>query len=732
MAILASVQTNVMSVNQEVKGTLAKLLATENLVIEHKKVPTACFDVLNRVLTLPIWDRASATVYDLLVGHEVGHALYTPNKDWTEIVEVPKDYVNVVEDARIEKLMKRKFPGLARTFYNGYNELNRDDFFGIADEDLDTLTLIDRINLHFKIGAYARMPFNETEQTFVDMIGEAETFDEVLTICKLIHEYVKEKRQEELSDSSPENNSGTSSSESSNGQSGEQMPGDGEGTSNSSDEESQSFGDQPSSSQESPIGSGGGGPEDEEVSKTQKSFDQQTEQLVDHRASETYYIERPELNIDEVIVDYKMLNNYITKCFNETIQRGGDTNPFERVDKDYHKYRTEAQKEVNYLVKEFEMKKTADAYQRMSTSRTGTLDTGKLHTYKYSEDIFRKVSVVPDGKNHGLIFVLDWSGSMCDYLLDTVKQLMNLVWFCKKVQIPFEVYAFTYEWNNYFADANSVSPPSLYTKKDGTIEIHRRFRMLNFLSSRSTSKFLDNCMMNLWRLANRNDSKYHYYSGQSYSTPLGLELSGTPLNEAIISLNQIIPQFKNQNKLQKVNVVILTDGEGNNLAYDVDIANRHGASYNYLGTNHISGVNALRDRKIGYVYRNFNMGNVNNNLTAILLENLKDNFPEVNLIGFRITTGNGFSYLYRDFQRVAGGVDPEEAMKVWRKNKSYEINGMGYDALYMISSNDLSINATMTVDEEASTADISKAFRTMLKKKATNKKLLSSFATLVS
>jgi hypothetical protein len=140
----------------------------------------------------------------------------------------------------------------------------------------------------------------------------------------------------------------------------------------------------------------------------------------------------------------------------------------------------------------------------------------------------------------------------------------------------------------------------------------------------------------------------------------------------------------------------------------------------------------LRDRKIGYVYRNFNMGNVNNNLTAILLENLKDNFPEVNLIGFRITTGNGFSYLYRDFQRVAGGVDPEEAMKVWRKNKSYEINGMGYDALYMISSNDLSINATMTVDEEASTADISKAFRTMLKKKATNKKLLSSFATLVS
>ena len=65
-------------INQEVKGTLAKLLATENLTVEHRKVTTASFDVVNRVLILPIWKTASNTVYDLLVGHEVGHALYTP------------------------------------------------------------------------------------------------------------------------------------------------------------------------------------------------------------------------------------------------------------------------------------------------------------------------------------------------------------------------------------------------------------------------------------------------------------------------------------------------------------------------------------------------------------------------------------------------------------------------------------------------------------------------------
>ena len=57
--------------NYEVKGQLAKLLATEDLIIENRKVSTASFDVKRRVLTLPMWDRASGIVYDLLVGHEV-------------------------------------------------------------------------------------------------------------------------------------------------------------------------------------------------------------------------------------------------------------------------------------------------------------------------------------------------------------------------------------------------------------------------------------------------------------------------------------------------------------------------------------------------------------------------------------------------------------------------------------------------------------------------------------
>ena len=141
--------------NKEIKGNLARLLATENLIVEHRNTQTAMFDVDRRVLTLPTWDKASDTVFDMLVGHEVGHALFTPNEDWTENTDAPKDFINVIEDARIEKLMKRKYPGLKKSFSGGYKELNDMDFFSILDQDLSEFNLIDRINLHFKFRARA-------------------------------------------------------------------------------------------------------------------------------------------------------------------------------------------------------------------------------------------------------------------------------------------------------------------------------------------------------------------------------------------------------------------------------------------------------------------------------------------------------------------------------------------------------------------------------------------------
>ena len=178
-------------INQEVKGTLARLLATENLTVEHRKVSTAYFDVDKRLLVLPIWKTASNTVYDLLVGHEVGHALYTPNDPFGD---APKAFVNVIEDARIERLMKETYPGLRKSFFEGYKELWNDDFFGVKHEELEDLPLIDRINLYFK--GNRSMPFEEDENIWVEKVANTKTFKDVVDLANEMYGHAKEKQAE--------------------------------------------------------------------------------------------------------------------------------------------------------------------------------------------------------------------------------------------------------------------------------------------------------------------------------------------------------------------------------------------------------------------------------------------------------------------------------------------------------------------------------------------------------
>jgi len=133
-----------MPFNHEIKSQLAKLLATEDIIVEHKKVETACFNVHTRVLTLPMWEKASDNIYTMLVLHEISHSLWTPDIDWTKDYKIPGQFVNIVEDARIEKLCKRKYPGSPKSFYAGYKELADNDFFQIKDDKLETYNLADR------------------------------------------------------------------------------------------------------------------------------------------------------------------------------------------------------------------------------------------------------------------------------------------------------------------------------------------------------------------------------------------------------------------------------------------------------------------------------------------------------------------------------------------------------------------------------------------------------------
>jgi len=708
--------------SQEIKGNLARLLATENLIVEHRRVATASFDVDRRVLTLPNWDKASSTVYDMLVGHEVGHALFTPNKDWRDVADCPKDFVNVIEDARIEKLMKRKYPGLRKSFAGGYKELNEADFFSIDGEDFNTFSLIDRINLHFKIGASAMVPFSIEEQLFVARTDVAETFEEVLQIAIDVFNFSKQEQEEEQEETPQE------------------MPANETSSASQEDVEQQETDNQEQPKQENTTSSGqeqsGIEEEDEEESeegsKTQDSFNEAAKGLTDRYSNDPVYVEIPDsVDLPTFVADWTEVHDWIDEYRNNFLGKNeGDDyyNPYETVDKSYVEFRKQSQKEVNYLVKEFECRKSADAYARAGQSKTGVLDTSKLHTYKYNEDLFKKVTVIPDGKNHGLIFLLDWSGSMQNEILSTVKQLLNLTAFCKKVQIPFEVYAFTNEFYTVRRIKNGVNEyvsNDEYFEKNGCMEgkiflQKNMFHLMNFVSSRSNSKDYERMCLNLYREA------YIFVYACSYQSTIGIGLSGTPLNEGIIMLNYIIPQFKKQNDLQKVNVCVLSDGEACQSSYGRELYNDHKDEF-YVRPRRLDYRSVLRDRTTGRVY---SMNDTWSDMTNVFIQQLRDRNPGVNVLGFRIMSSGGLS----NFVSIYGNISYyDQVQKQWKKSKSAVVPfPKSYTALYVISNNAVESDVDFDVETGAKKGEISRAFKKMLGSKSANKKLLNSFIEYVA
>jgi uncharacterized membrane protein YgcG len=710
----------------EIHGNLARLLATENLDIQHAVVETASFNVETRTLTLPIWEKASDLVYQLLLSHECGHAIYTPNTDWTELTSVPMDFLNVTEDVRIEKLMKRRYPGLKKTFFNGYKELNEEDFFSISGKDVNEYNLADRINLYFKVGNFVTVDFNEKEQELVDEIEEAETFLDAIRCAEKLYEYCKDMEQQTMIDSiSFESSSGTPTSSSGsggqsssqsfkvdgNGEDGGGQNSDGNETSNSDSNDTQNSGQESNSSENGQKGSSDYDPSSNFEAgyvKTASSLRQAINKLNSSSSTGINYVTIPDLNMDKIIVTPKKIH---TLCINDWKYQPEEY--FVSADTDYRKFKSSSKKEVAYLVKEFECKKAADSYSRASESKTGILDCGALHTYKFNDDIFKKVVTVSEGKNHGLIFILDWSGSMDNIILDTCRQLFKLIWFCKKVSIPFEVYAFTNSWN--------------YTNSTGSFKmndmvIDGSFNLLNMISSSVNTSTLELHMKNLYRLAYAHQGSY-----SRYPVPNGLNLSGTPLNESLVALHKIIPHFQSKTKVQKVQCVILTDGEAGALPR---YTGNGGYGYSMIGDDCY-----LKDKKLKTTYR-FPVYSyyATHKFTDVLLRHLKDVHPSVSFIGIRLlSAGEITSFVKNHLENNNDSQSYDEIMDDWKQNKSCAIRCAGYDSYFGIYSKSMNSSTEFQVEEsDAGTTAIRNAFKKSLESKKMNRKILSQFADLIA
>ena len=453
--------------------------------------------------------------------------------------------------------------------------------------------------------------------------------------------------------------------------------------------------------------------------KTMEALEDALKDLVDNRGLENVYVEIPHMDLSRVIVPNAEVHGKCSEVWDEYEQ----SDAFDIIDTQYLKFKKSAQKEVNYLVKEFECKKAADSYARATTSRTGVLDCSKLHSYKYSEDLFKKVTTLTDGKNHGLVFILDWSASMNTVLIDTLKQLFNLMWFCKKVSIPFDVYAFTSEYPLVKCDENGGSEvrERSYTPEDGLVSIPEWFSLMNIFTSKVSGSELEKQMKNVFRVAYSN----RYWV--TYPSPIGWNLSGTPLNETLVCLHQILPEFKRDNKLQKVQCVVLTDGEAAPLKYHRELLRRN-AIEPFIGINSLGPHCFLRNRKTGITR---SLGGEWYEMTDVLLEDLKSTFPDMNFIGIRVLESRDAKAFIRRYCGVFND-DYDKAELSWRKDKAFTIKNSGYHSYFALSANSLSQETGFEVKEDATKTQIKSAFVKSLRTKKMNKKILGEFVELVA
>ena len=253
---------------------------------------------------------------------------------------------------------------------------------------------------------------------------------------------------------------------------------------------------------EAQEGGGSGVALDKLTAITNDNYENELQKLydTDESAVSYNYFSLPNPMLDKAVISNKtFLKDMRSYVANECKKYSGSRDYYNWLRDAYKKFKNDNKKTVMYLVKEFEMKKSATAYKRATTDKTGVIDPLKLKEYKYSDDIFKKLTILPDAKNHGMMMLLDWSGSMCDTIQQTTEQLMNLVWFCQKVNIPFEVYAFSSEYKTEDRiGRRSGNKTFKYKSGNG---IMADVRLICLANNKCKKKELDESLMHLWHMA---------------------------------------------------------------------------------------------------------------------------------------------------------------------------------------------------------------------------------------
>lgn len=687
-----------MKTNQS-QDILAKLLATENVTVVRKNVATASFDIKNRILTLPQWKKLTTEIEEMLILHEVGHALYTTPERYGKIVYEEKKhlrgYTNIIEDVRIEKKMKERYPGSRKTFNAGYTQLNERDFFGVADRDLIDLLLIDKINLYYKAGYACGVTFTAEEYVFVQKADKCITEEDVIELAEEIYNFSKQKKLEEDEEGHEEKRRIKRGRY---GNGDDEPYDDYEMSDDISDDEYEE-------------------PEVDVEPETMDNFEKTLDTFQD-RDSRTYYLDAEfEVVGDDPIISYKKVLDELYAKYEEdylpVLKSRAST------------FKVESNNIVNYLVKEFEMRKSASAYKRTKISKLGQLDTRKLFAYRLKDDLFKQIATVQEGKKHGMIFLLDWSGSMMNYMHETVEQVVNLAMFCQKINIPYQVLAFTDGYQR------NVTFPEKVVSTTG-VDNMNNFSLLelfsNKMNTREFNRMLEVMLDKPW------------YKRNNYG------LNGTPLNHSLMYMIEYIGKFIHVNNVEKMNLIVLTDGESNTLHhYDYNCKNQSGIktgpTYVTTDDGKLAKVNCTTFIRDKVTRKEYEFTDDASQQTITLLQLLKDRY-NIRTTSFFVTGTNA-----RGIERFLKHNIDEETLKPNRRfNEALDIqtklrrdkaavlkNVPARDEMYIIlSTNKIEDEDLANVKSDMSASQISKQLTKMFTSRKTSRVVLNSFIGVVA
>lgn len=720
------------------KSMLARLLANENIEVVQGNYPTAFFDVEKRVLGLPFFNNdISKDLYDLLVGHEVGHALFTPADGWhdseTEVPNAPRALINIIEDIRIEKLILRKYPGLVAGFKRGYQDLLDRNFFGIDGENVNEMNLLDRLNLFSKSRGLVDVEFADEEKDLVKQAMSVESWDDVLKACSAIADFLgMEKPAEEETETqqieievqttgSDENegedeqeSTSTSDMSDDEGEEEEQPSvGDGEESDEEESEEAPAQGTEASEetedkeeekSEQSTVGGDDAGrstADNQIVSKTDEAFRENEKTLVDTVTSggKTVYVKGMSRDMfNAVKVPYKKVEEHRLA-----------TSSYERVNFPQDKYDAwikDAKAQVNLLVKEFEMRKAAYRTMRARTSNKGSLDVTKLHKYKYDDQLFKQVTHLADAKSHGMVMLVDYSGSMYRQIESVMRQTIIMSMFCKRVGVPFEVYGFTNCSGEQYQESMIIEKKeNMHTKV-----ITGDMQLVELLSSTMTKQVFEKqikVLFNVWR--------HMYYGQNGYDN-----MRGTPLYEALMGVHYILEDFQKKHPVQKMNLIVLTDGAGDRVQTQNGIDMTHMPEADRLWFDPVRYAENtyldFRGKQMKVNLKDRDYGRSAESLQVALLNNIKEEFGATVCHYFVADTPRE----YRWAVQMTGVEynDLQKAVQESRKKGAFIVdNHLGYDRRFILEARgdvlkrrDAGDDA-LEVDGEMTAAQIASAFK---------------------